>query len=176
MMKFIISLLCMFTLVFSLTACVAKPSEPVNPETSATHSETSSEVPSGVLSGESEDSLSQENESETVSDGTQSAQTEQGRSQNAPAAKSTAPVHHENTSTQSPHPPEAVEEQDVRAAEPSSDPAQQNIPSSKPMDSKPNGPISAPSSQPSPQPEQSQPSTPESPISPAPAAVAGLDR
>ena len=81
-MKFIISLLCMFTLVFSLTACVAKPSEPVNPETGATHSETSSEVPSGVLSEESEDSLSQKNESETVSDGAQSAQTEQDRFQN----------------------------------------------------------------------------------------------
>ena len=148
----------MFTLVFSLTACVAKPSEPVNPETSATHSETSSEVPSGVLSEESEDSLSQKNESETVSDGAQSAQTEQDRFQNTPAAKSTAPVHHEDTSAQSPQTPEAVEEQ--------------NAPSSKPMDSKPNGPASAPSSQPSPQPEQSQSSAPESPISPAPADMA----
>lgn len=163
-MKFIVSMLLTLSFVFTLTACVSNPSDVQSPgvssvvdSSSAAESMNSSEGQSGESSALEESLASSDLESLAE----EPSQTE---TENSPAAKSAAPVHHEDNSAQSPNIPEAQGQQEPTAPAPSSS-ASQHIISFDPI-------TSAPSSSSTPVGSSRPSSSAADSISPAPSGMA----
>lgn len=123
-MRFIVSILLTLSFIFTLTACISNPSDvqssgisSVVDSSSAVESMDSSEGQLGESSAPEESLASSDLESLAE----EPSQTEKIK---PPAAKSAAPVHHEDTSAQSPNIPEAQGQQEPTAPAPSSSASQ----------------------------------------------------